>query len=119
MIALAPPAGAGLLALVLLRGNDSLGRGAAGFAAAVLAAPGLLVAGAPLTSGGGRYLVAIACSALAWVVLGTLAAYRATRSPVATWREYWREFAWMLSGVWIGVLFAALMVNFALGNPML
>jgi hypothetical protein len=118
-VAVAPPTVLGLLALVLLHGNHSLGRGAAGFAAAVLAAPGLLVAGAPLASGGGGYVLAVLASAVAWLLLGGLAAARATRSPVATWREYWRELAWMLAGVWLGVLFAALLVNFSLGNPLL
>lgn len=118
LAALVPPGVAGLVALALLRGNESLGRGLLGFAAAVMAAPGLLVAGAPLTSGAGRYLLAIAASALAWSVLGGVAAHRATRSPVATWRDYWREYAWMLAGVWFGVALAALIVDIALGNPL-
>ena len=119
LAALAPPLAAGVLALVLLHGNGSLARGAAGFASAVLAAPALLAFGAPLASGAGRYGLAVACSAVAWLLLGALATYRATRSPVATWREFWREYAWMLAGVWIGVLVAALVVDLALGNPML
>jgi hypothetical protein len=119
LVALMPPAAMGLLAVALLHGNDSFGRGAAGFATAVLAAPGLLIVGAPLSTGGGRYVLAVLASAVAWLLLGALAAARATRSPVATWREFWREFVWMLVGVWLGVLCAALLVDFALGNPLL
>jgi hypothetical protein len=42
-------------------------------------------------------------SALLWMGLGYAAARRATHSPVADWRDWWREYAWYLLGVWAGV----------------
>ena len=35
-----------------------------------------------------------------------LAARRATRNPFASWSDYWRHYAWLLAGVWVGVLLA-------------
>src|SRR3954452_23541735 len=70
LMALVPPAILGAISLLLLRHHTSLVRGAAGFLTAVVAAPGLLVVGAPLRSGRGVYLLAIAGSAVLWVGLG-------------------------------------------------
>lgn len=98
-----PAAVMGLLALVLLHGSTSTGRGIPGFALAVLAAPGLLAVGVPLATGTGRYGLAIAASAVLWFAIGVIAARRSTRSPVATWRDFWREWAWPAAGVWLGV----------------
>ena len=118
VVALLPPAALGLFSLLLLRGNTSLGRGVAGFLAAVLAAPGLLVAGAPLRSGSGVYLGAVAGSAVLWMIVGAVAARRATRLPVASWRDYWREYAWLAVGVWLGVIAALVAVNLIFGRAL-
>ena len=67
-MALVPPAILGAISLLLLRQHTSLVRGVAGFLTAVFAAPGLLVVGAPLRSGRGVYLLAIAGSAVLWMV---------------------------------------------------
>ena len=118
VVALLPPAALGLFSLLLLRGNTSLGRGIAGFLAAVLAAPGLLVAGAPLRSGSGVYLGAVVGSAVLWMIVGAVAARRATRLPVASWRDYWREYAWLAVGVWLGVIAALVAVNLIFGRAL-
>jgi hypothetical protein len=118
VVALVPPAALGLLSLLLLRGNTSLGRGVAGFLTAVMAAPGLLVAGAPLRSGGGVYLGAVVGSAVLWMIVGAVAARRATRLPAATWSDYWREYAWLAVGVWLGVLAALAAVNLMFGRAL-
>ncbi|MBK5332996.1 MAG: hypothetical protein JJD93_13555, partial [Ilumatobacteraceae bacterium] len=47
IVALLPPGLLGVVSLLLLRGHTSIVRGVAGFLTAILAAPGLLVAGAP------------------------------------------------------------------------
>jgi hypothetical protein len=118
MVALVPPGALGVVALLLLRSHTSLTRGVAGFLTAVFAAPGLLVAGVPLRSGGTVYLAAIGGSALIWMLLGAVAARRATRSPAATWRDYWREYLWLALGVWLGVVVALVVVNVILGRAL-
>jgi len=50
---------------------------------------------APLSHGSGTYLPAIGLSALGWLGIGMTASFRATRRPVATWRDFWREYLWL------------------------
>jgi hypothetical protein len=118
IVGLVPPAVLGAISLLLLRSHTSLIRGVAGFLMAVLAAPGLLVAGAPLRSGGGVYLGAIAGSAVLWMIVGAIAARRATQVPVASWRDYWREYVWLAGGVWLGVVLALAAVNLIFGRAL-
>ncbi len=72
-----------------------------GLIAGVWAAPALLAAGAPF---GNRsmYPLAVAASGLLWLLVGVLAARRATRNPMATWADFWRHYAWMCVGIWVG-----------------
>lgn len=112
------PALIGLMAMMLLRNNTEAWRGIAGFLLAIVAAPVLLVSGAPLTTGH-SYTLALLASAALWVLLGTIAARLATRTPVATWRDYWREFLWLAGGVWIGIVVAMLAANLILGGAFL
>lgn len=118
IVALVPPGVLGVLSLVLLSGHTSLVRGLAGFLTAVLAAPGLLVVGAPLRSGSAVYLGAVAGSAVFWMLLGAVSARRATRLPVASWRDYWREYLWLAVGVWCGVVVALIVVNLVFGRAL-
>ena len=114
-----PPALLGVVAVLLLNGNtDSTPRGVFGFLAAVLAAPGLLVAGAPLTSGGALVLAVVA-SAVVWLLLSLAATRRATRTPVATWGDFWREYLWLAGGVWAGVVGALVAANMLLSGVFL
>jgi len=114
-----PPAILGLLAVLLLNGNtDSTIRGVLGFLAAVLAAPGLLVAGAPLTTGG-VHVLSVAGSAVVWLLVSLVATRRATRTPVATWRDFWREYLWLAGAVWLGVVGALVGANLLLGGAFL
>jgi hypothetical protein len=107
-----------VFSLLLLRGHTSLARGLAGFLAAVLAAPGLLVAGVPLRSGGKVYLGAVVGSAVLWMLVGAVSARRATRLPAASWRDYWREYLWLAVGVWLGVVVALIAVNLVFGRAL-
>jgi hypothetical protein len=107
-----------VLSLLLLHHNNSFGRGILGFLAAVFAAPGLLVVGAPLRTGGGVYTGAVLGSAALWMLIGAIAARRATRSPVASWRDYWREYLWLAAGAWIGVVAALVAVNLVFGRAL-
>ena len=117
-VALIPPGVLGAISLLLLRGHTSLVRGVGGFLTAVMAAPGLLVAGAPLRSGGKVYLGAIVGSAVLWMIVGAISAKRATRLPAASWRDYWREYVWLAAGVWLGVVVALLAVNLVFGRAL-
>jgi len=117
--ALLPAAVLGVAALMALHGNTSASRGVLGFAATLLAAPVALVLGVPLAAGNGRLLLGIVASAVMWMLAGLLAARRATRSPVATWRDFWREFAWLAIGVWLGVAVALGVIELLVGRLLL
>jgi hypothetical protein len=110
-VGVAVPAVLGLLAKVM--------GGIVGFLLALLAAPGLLVAGVPLTSGFGVWAGALVGSALLWLLVATVAARRATRSPVATWTDFWRHYAWLAGGVWLGTVLALVAANLLLGRALL
>lgn len=116
---LVPASLLGALSLALLHNNETTVRGIAGFLAAVCAAPALLAAGLPLAEGTSRFLAGIAGSIALWFVVGLVAARRATRSPVATWRDYWREFLWLACGIWIGVGMALAIVEVVVGRALL
>ena len=101
LVALVPPAVVGAIAWLSLRLADSRLSGLVGLFGGVVAAPGLLVAGAPLADES-NYPLAVVASTPLWLLIGLVASRRATRSPMATWREYWREYAWMFVGVALG-----------------
>lgn len=115
---LLPAAVLGGLALLLLRGDGSAITGAGGFALSVLAAPLMLVAGVPLTTSTTARTAAVVASAVMWLLLGLVAARRSTRRPVASWGDFWKEFAWLAAGVWLGVLGSLVAVDLLLGRPL-
>jgi hypothetical protein len=117
--ALLPAAALGGLAWLALYENSSSIRGLVGFLLAVLAAPTLLVAGAPLTAGSATYAVAVLGSAVIWFAIGSVATKRATRSPVASWGDFWREFVWLAAGVWVGVVVSLAVIDLLLGRVFL
>ncbi|MEO6122807.1 MAG: hypothetical protein ABIR32_03795, partial [Ilumatobacteraceae bacterium] len=119
IVGLVPPALLGAIAAVALHDNTSSIRGVGGFAAAVFAAPGMLAFGVPLASGTSKVVLGAMVSAAVWFVLGLVAARRATRSPVATWRDFWREFIWLAGGVWLGTVIALVVVQIAVGSAIL
>lgn len=116
LVAVLPPALLGAGSLLLLHDNTATSRGVAGFLAAVLAAPGLLVGGAPMKGGTGFYMIAAVGSAVLWLLIGVAAAARATRRPAGTWGDYWKEYLWLAGAVWLGVLGALIAVNLILGR---
>ena len=118
LASLVPPSVLGLLALLLLNGSESAGRGVSGFVLALLAAPALLAFGVPLATGAGVYLLAALASAVLWLVIGVIAAARATRSPAARWSDFWREWAWPAAGVWLGVAAALVIADLVLGKAL-
>lgn len=94
----------GLLSIVVLWGSQSTIRGIVGFVLAVMSCPTLPVFGLPMSTGTGRWLAAIASSALLWGVVGFIAARRSTTRAVAGWREWRREWLRLAIGVWVGSL---------------
>jgi hypothetical protein len=118
LLGLLPPAALGGAAWFLLRNNTSTMRGVGSFLLAALAAPGLLMMGVPLSSGDQVWLVGIGSSALLWLLVGVVASRRATRTPAASWRDFWREYLWLAGGVWLGVGGALLAANLILGRAL-
>jgi hypothetical protein len=111
ILALVPPAAALCVAALVWHlypcaGTECVRSGATGWGLAALALPTALLFGLPWQGSDARYLLVAGSSALLWVLLGFWAAKRATRRAVASWRDFWAEYAWMLVGVWGGVLAA-------------
>jgi len=115
--ALIVPGIVGGIAYLSLRLFDTAWSGAVGLIGGVWAAPALLAAGAPF---GDRdmYPLAIVASALLWVLVGLLAARRATRDPTATWRDFWRHYAWMCAGVWAGASIALVVAALSISDSL-
>lgn len=99
------PALVGLAALAVLWGSDSPVRGVLGLVLAVAAAPLLPLFGAPAV-GGARVLAGIVASGVLWMVLGSWAARRATRTPVSSWPEWRREYRRLALGAATGGVLA-------------
>jgi hypothetical protein len=116
LAALVPPAVLALGSVLLLRHNTTTTRGVAGFGAAVLAAPALMPFGVPLATGSSPLLYGSLVSVGVWLAVGLLAARRATRAVVAGWRDFWREFAWLAAGIWLGVVLALVGVELIAGR---
>lgn len=108
----------GLGALALLEVSDATWSALAGLIGGVIAAPVLLIVGAPFAESS-TYVVAVAASAVLWMLLGVLASRRATRSPMAMWRDYWREYTWLAVGVVIGAIAALIASTLVLGESLL
>jgi len=117
LVGLIPPAVVGGVASLALRLGDTRLSGLVGLFAGVVAAPGLLVVGAPLADES-NYPLAVVASTPLWMLIGFLASRRATRSPMATWRDFWREYAWMFVGVAIGAAGALIAATVILGESL-
>jgi hypothetical protein len=117
LAALAVPAIVGTVALLSLRFFDTASSGAVGLIGGVFAAPGLLAAGAPFGDKG-LYPAAIGASAVLWLVVGVLASRRATRNPMATWADFWRHYAWLCGGIWLGCAAALVAAAMTIGESL-
>ena len=63
--------------------------------------------------------VAVVASIPMWLVLGWLASRRATRSTVASWRDYWREMTFLTIAVVLGAIVALAAATSILGESLL
>lgn len=119
LVALVVPAILGVASVVLLRGSTTATTGVGGFLLALLAAPLLPAFGAPLRPGTGAVVAAVAASAVLWLLLGTFAAQRATRSASAGWGRFWSELVWLTACAWLGAVLAVVAANLVLGRVLL
>ncbi len=115
--ALIVPGIVGFIAYFSLQLFDTTWSGVVGLVGGVFAAPVLLLVGAPF-SDRGSYPLAVLASAVLWMAVGLLAAMRATRNPLADWREFWKQFVPLLLGLWAGVLVALLLATVAIGDTL-
>lgn len=104
-LALVIPGALGAIGYAALNLSDSTWSGPIGLIAGYYAGPTFLAIGAPFADRS-LYPVAALASAVLWLLIGVLASRRATRNPMATWGDFWRHYAWMLVGVWVGVTVA-------------
>lgn len=118
LLGLVPMAILGAIAWLALRLGDGRTSGLIGLVAGVAAAPGLLVAGAPLADNS-SYPPAVLASIPLWLCLGFLASRRATVSPIAAWRDYWREMVWLTVAVVLGASAALIAATAILGESLI
>ena len=117
LLGLVPMALLGASAWLALRLSDGRTSGLVGLLAGVSAAPGLLVVGAPFANNDG-YPLAVVASIPLWIVLGLVAAFRATTNPVASWLDFWREMTWMTAAVIAGSVGAIVAATVVLGESL-
>jgi hypothetical protein len=107
----------GAIGWTSLQVGDGRRSGILGLVGGVAAAPGLLFAGAPF-SDNDRYPMAVLASVPLWIVLGFLASRRATRTTVASWRDYWREMLFLTVAVVVGAIAALVAATTILGESL-
>lgn len=117
LAALIVPSIVGVVAYGSLQLFDTAWSGVVGLVGGVLAAPVLLFVGAPFGDRG-WYPLAVLASAVLWMVVGFVAALRATRNPLADWREFWKQFIPLLLGVWAGASAALLIATASIGDTL-
>ena len=105
VLGIVPMAVLGAVSWLALRIGDGRTSGLLALVAGVSAAPGLLFVGAPFADDA-KYPMAILASMPLWLVLGLIASRRATRSTVASWRDFWREMTYLTVAVVIGAIVA-------------
>ena len=118
VLGVVPMAILGALSLISLRVGDGSTSGLIGLISGVSAAPGLLVAGAPLADDA-RYPLAVLASVPLWLVLGLVASRRATIRVMAGWGDYWRELLWLTAGVILGAVGALIAATAILGESLI
>ena len=98
---------AGAIFTIPCQGSQCVVRHGPGWGIGALGAPTAVLVGLPWNRGPIVLGTAIASSVMLWLVLGRWAARRATRSPVADWQDWRREYWWLTVPLWIGTALAA------------
>ena len=115
---LALPVVTGIAALAALVFGEGRTAAVLTLLSGVVAAPGLLVVGAPIADQG-TYPLAILGSVPFWVFLGWVAARRASRHPITAWREFWMEMGLLYIAVATGAVAGVLIAAIRLGERLL
>lgn len=115
---LALPSVTGLVAIAALVFGQGRTAAVLALLTGVIAAPGLLVVGAPIADQG-AYPLAIAGSVPFWLLLGWVASRRAARHPITAWREFWMEMGLLYVAVGIGAVAGVLIAAVRLGERLL
>ena len=89
--------------------------GTVSFIAMVAAFPLMPIVGIPAADGNVRTVVAVGASLAVWWVLGQAVAGRVTQRAVAGWREWFREFLVLGSGLWLGAIGSVVLAAIVLG----
>ena len=118
LVGLSAPLTLGLVALIVLRLGSGRMSAVLGLLGGVIAAPGLLVVGAPIADES-SYPVAIALSVAFWVVIGVIAARRAVRQPIASWRDFWLQFTFLGVAAAIGAIVGMAIAAARIGETLL
>lgn len=118
LLGVVPGLALGAIALVALQLGDGRTSGLIGLVGGVAAAPGLMIAGAPFADDT-HYPLAVLASTPLWLVLGLIASRRATRWPMASWRDYWREMTWLTAAVVLGAIGALVAATSVLGESLI
>jgi hypothetical protein len=118
LFGLIPMALFGAISVIALQVGDGRTSGLIGLVSGVSAAPGLLIAGAPLADEG-RYPLAVLASIPLWLILGWIASRRATKRSLASWRDYARELIWLTIGVLLGAIGALVAATTVLGESLI
>ncbi len=116
-LAVLPPLALGAISLLSLKLFDGKISGYVGLICGVFAAPALLAVGAPF-SDTSLYPIGVALSAMLWLVIGAVAARRTTRNPMADWGDFWRTYAWLAGGVWLGAAVAMMIAKYSVGQAL-
>ena len=98
--------------LIVLPGTIT---GLLGFLLIVAALPTLPMLGVPATAGATVYLLGAATSLGAWLVLGHVAALRASKRAVVDWSDWRREFVPLALGLLLGGVLALVIGAVVLG----
>ncbi len=117
VLALIPMGALGAASWLILRVGSGRTSGILGLVTGVAAAPGLLVVGAPFAEQE-SYPLGVLASVPLWLVLGLLAGRRATRTAIASWRDYWREMTFLTLAVMLGAIGALVAATLALGETL-
>jgi hypothetical protein len=98
---------AAIFTAVPCSGRACIVRHGPGWALGAMGAPTGVLVGLPWTHGPIPFALALLTSIGLWVGIGRWAAIRATRSPVADWADWRREYWWLVIPLWIGAGVAA------------
>lgn len=118
VLGIVPPLALGLISLIVLRVGSGRMSAVFGLLTGVIAAPGMLIIGAPIADEG-SYPTALILSLVFWVAIGAIAARRAIRRPFACWRDYWWQYTLLAVATAMGALIGLAVAAARIGETLL